>query len=109
MSPPRRPKTGMNFRNYFKAEAMRALANYSKRTSPSSGNHRSPKTAASLMRLRGRARKAVTTARQYNTMKLQRNEARISRMINAIANYEARRRHKLVRQPSGSYSLARRN
>ena len=29
-------------------------------------------------------------------------------MLKEIANYEARRKHKLVRQPSGSYSLARR-
>lgn len=29
-------------------------------------------------------------------------------MIKEIANYEARRKHKLVRQPNGSFSLARR-
>jgi hypothetical protein len=29
-------------------------------------------------------------------------------MLKEIANYEARRTHKLVRQPSGSFSLARR-
>jgi hypothetical protein len=92
----------------MRANAVRALRNYKKRTSPSSGSHRSPRTSASLMRLRGRAHRAVAASKQYNETVYARNVARIKKMMKEIANYEARRSHKLVRQPSGSYSLARR-
>jgi hypothetical protein len=109
MSPPRKSSSGLNFRTWMRSEAVRALRNYKKRTSPSSGNHRSPKTSASLMRLRNRAHRAVTASKNYNEAILMRNTARVKKMLKEIANYEARRRHKLVRQPSGSYSLARRN
>lgn len=109
MSPPRRPKYGLNFRPWWKAEAKSAIANYKKRTSPSSGSHKSPKTAASLMRLRSRALSALSASKQYNAMTAQKNIARAVKMMKTIANYEARRKHRLVRQPSGSYSLARKN
>lgn len=109
MSPPRRSKSGLNFRPWIKASAQRAVANYKKRTSPSSGSHRSPKTAASLMRLRARAKQAVNMFHRYNAATFQRNKARVMKMMKEIANYEARRRHKLVRQPNGSFALARRN
>lgn len=109
MSPPRKSSSGLNFRTWIKAEARRAVANYAKRTSPSSGSHRSPKTATSLMRLRNRAYRAVAASKQYNEAVYARNLARVKKMLKEIANYEARRRHKLVRQPNGSYSLARRN
>lgn len=109
MSPPRRSKSGLNFRPWINAEARRAVANYAKRTSPSSGNLKSPKTIKSLVRLRSRAHRTVGAARQYNALTFQRNKARVLKMMKAVANYEARRRHKLVRQPSGSFSLARRN
>lgn len=87
---------------------MRAVANYKKRTSPSSRNNKSPRTSASLARLRGRARQTVELAQKYNSLTFQINKERIKKMIKEIANYEARRKHKLVRQPNGSFSLARR-
>lgn len=108
MSPPRRSRSGLNYRTWMRAEAQRALANYKKRTSPSSGSHRSPKTSASLMRLRNRTYKAVAASRWYNEKVYKQNVERVKKMLKEIANYEARRSHKLVRQPSGSYSLARR-
>jgi len=61
------------------------------------------------MRLRNRARRTVSTVQNYNASVAARNMARIKKMLKEIANYKARRAHKLVRQPSGSYSLARRN
>lgn len=109
MSPPRRSKSGLNFSTWMRSNAGRAVRHYKKRTSPSSGNHKAPATSASLMRLRERAMRTVATLQNYNAAVLQRNTARIKKMLKEIANYEARRRHKLVRQPSGSYSLARRN
>jgi hypothetical protein len=60
------------------------------------------------MRLRNRAKRTVSTLQGYNAAMMARNQARIKKMIKEIANYEARRTHKLVRQPSGSYSLAQR-
>ena len=93
----------------MRANAGRAVRHYKKRTSPSSGSHKSPKTAASLMRLRNRAKRTVTTLQGYNAAVLAANHARIKKMLKDITNYEARRTHKLVRQPSGSYSLARRS
>jgi rubrerythrin len=60
------------------------------------------------MRLRNRAKRTVATLQGYNAAILARNQARIKKMLKQIANYEARHRHRLVRQPSGSYSLARR-
>jgi hypothetical protein len=60
------------------------------------------------MRLRNRAKRTVATLQGYNAAVLARNTARVKKMLKEIANYEARRTHKLVRQPSGSYSLARR-
>jgi hypothetical protein len=89
----------------MRANAGRAVRHYKKRTSPSSG---SPKTAASLTRLRNRAKRTITTLQGYNAAVLAANHARIKKMLKEIANYEARRTHKLVRQPSGSYSIARR-
>lgn len=108
MSPRRPSVSGMNFRTWMRSNAGRAVSHYKKRTSPSSGSHKSPKTSDSLMRLRNRAKRTVSTLQGYNTAMMARNQARIKKMIKEIANYEARRTHKLVRQPSGSYSLARR-
>jgi hypothetical protein len=53
--------------------------------------------------------RTLANLENYNKAILARNISRINKMRKEIANYEARRRHKLVRQPSGSYSLARRN
>ena len=92
----------------MRGNAGRAVRHYNKRTSPSSGSHTHPKTAASLMRLRNQALRRVSTLQGYNAAVLARNHARIKKMLKEIANYEARMTHKLVRQPSGSYSLARR-
>jgi hypothetical protein len=92
----------------MRAEATRTVRHYKKRTSPSSGSHTSPKTAASLARLRNRATRVVTALQNYNAAILLRNTARVKKMLREIANYEARHRHKLVRQPNGSLSLARR-
>lgn len=61
------------------------------------------------MRLRNRAMRAVATLQDYNAAVLARNHARIKKMLKEVANYEARRAHKLVRQPNNSYALARRN
>lgn len=92
----------------MRTNAGRAVRHYKKRTSPSSGSPKSPKTSASLMRLRNRAKRTVATLQGYNAAVVAANHARIKKMLKEIANYEARRTHKLVRQPSGSYSLARR-
>lgn len=108
MSPRRPSVSGLNFNTWMRTNAGRAVRHYKKRTSPSSGSHTSPRTSASLMRLRNRAMRTVATLQGYNAAVLARNHARITKMIKEIANYEARRTHKLVRQPSGSYSLARR-
>ena len=109
MSPPRPPLSGLSFSTWRLFDAGRAVRNYKKRTSPSSGSHTSPKTAASLMRLRNRAKRAVAHVQNYNAAILKRNTARVKKMLKEIANYEARYKHKLVRQPNGSFSLARRN
>jgi len=61
------------------------------------------------MRLRNRAKRTIATMHGYNAAILVRNTARVKKMLKEIANYQARRTHKLVRQPSGSYSLARRS
>jgi len=61
------------------------------------------------MRLRNRAKRTIATLHGYNAAVLQRNTARIKKMLKEISNYKARRSHKLVRQPSGSFALARRN
>jgi len=53
--------------------------------------------------------RTLANLENYNKAILARNISRINKMRKEIANYEARRRHKLVRQPSGSYSLALRN
>jgi hypothetical protein len=108
MSPRRPSVSGLNFMTWMRANAGRAVRHYKKRTSPSSGNHKAPATSASLMRLRNRAMRTVATLQNYNAAVVARNHARIKKMLKEIANYEARRTHKLVRQPSGSYSLARR-
>jgi hypothetical protein len=92
----------------MRTNAGRAVRHYKKRTSPSSTNQKSPKTSASLARLRNRAKRTVTTLQGYNASVLARNQARIKKMLKEIANYNTRRRHKLVRQPNGSFSLARR-
>lgn len=109
MSPRRRSVSGLNFTTWVRDNAGRSVRHYKKRTSPSSGSHTSPKTSASLMRLRNRGMRTVALLQNYNAAILQRNTARIKKMLKEIANYEARRSHKLVRQPSGSYSLARRS
>ena len=108
MSPRRRSVSGLNFSTWMRTNATRAVGHYKKRTSPSSGSHKSPKTSASLMRVRNRAMRTMATLQNYNASVAARNYARIKKMMKEIANYEARRTHKLVRQPSGSYSLARR-
>ena len=108
MSPRRRSVSGLNFSTWMRANATRAVGHYKKRTSPSSGSHKSPKTSASLMRLRNRAKRTVATLHGYNAAVMARNHARIKKMLREIANYDARRAHKLVRQPSGSFALARR-
>ena len=108
MSPRRPSVSGLNFSTWMRTNAGRAVRHYKKRTSPSSGSPKSPKTSASLMRLRNRAKRTVATLQGYNAAVVAANHARIKKMIKEIANYEARRTHKLVRQPSGSYSLARR-
>jgi rubrerythrin len=108
MSPRRPSVSGLNFSTWMRTNAGRAVRHYKKRASPSSGSHTSPKTAASLARLRNRAKRTVATLQGYNSAVLARNQARIKKMLKEISNYEARHRHKLVRQPSGSYSLARR-
>ena len=108
MSPRRPSVSGLNFSTWRRSNAGRAVRHYKKRTSPSSGSHKSPKTAASLMRLRNRGMRTVATLQNYNATVLRRNHARVKKMIKEIVNYEARRTHKLVRQPNGSFSLARR-
>lgn len=100
--------SGLNFSTWMRANAGRTVGHYKKRASPSSGSHKSPKTSASLMRLRNRAKRTIATLHGYNAAVLARNTARVKKMLREIANYEARRAHKLVRQPNGSYSLARR-
>jgi hypothetical protein len=60
------------------------------------------------MRLRNRAKRTVATLHSYNASVLARNIARVKKMMQNIANYDARHRHKLVRQPNGSFSLAAR-
>jgi hypothetical protein len=109
MSPRRRSVSGLNFSTWMRANAGRAVGHYKKRTSPSSGRHTSPATSASLMRLRNRAQRTLASLYNYNAALVARNHARIKKMVKEIENYKARRTHKLVRQPSGSYSLARRN
>jgi hypothetical protein len=60
------------------------------------------------MRLRNMALRKVATLQGYNAAVLQRNTARVKKMLKEIANYDARHKHKLVRQPSGSFAFARR-
>ena len=109
MSPPRRSKSGLNYRTWIKSEATRSVAGYKKRASPSSGNQKSPRTSACLARLRSRARSKVAASKVHNAITFNKNTARVMKMMKAIANYEARRKHTLVLQPNMSYSLARRN
>ena len=108
MSPRRPSVSGLNFSTWMIANAGRAVRHYKKRTSPSSTNQKSPKTTASLMRLHNRAKRTVAALQGYNAAILKRNQNRIKKMLREIANYNTRRRHKLVRQPNGSFSLARR-
>jgi hypothetical protein len=97
----------MNNKPWIKKEAHASLASYKKRTSPSSGNLKSPKTSASLMRLRKRAMKSVAHKQNYEEAQLARQILKMNRMIKEIKNYAARRSHKLVVQPNGTLSLAR--
>jgi len=99
----------MNNRPWIKKEAHAAVASYKKRTSPSSGSHKSPKTAASLMRLRKRSINAIALKQNYEEMKMLNQVLKMNRMIKEMKNYAARRKHKLVVQPNGTMSLARRN
>ena len=109
MSPRRPSSSGLNFRTWMRANAGSAIGHYKKRASPSSGRHTSPKTAASLARLRNRAKRTIETLQGYNEAVLVRNTARVKKMMKEIENYKARRTHKLVRQPSGSFAIARRS
>lgn len=108
MSPRRPSVSGLNFSTWMRANTSRSVRHYKKRASPSSENRTSPKTVASLTRLRNKAKRTIATLQGYNAAVLARNTARVKKMLREIANYNARHRHKLVRQPSGSYSLARR-
>lgn len=99
----------MNNRPWIKKEAHSAVASYKKRTSPSSGSHKSPKTSASLVRLRKRAMNSVALKKNYEEMQMVKQVFKINRMIKEVKNYAARRKHKLVVQPNGTMSLARRN
>jgi hypothetical protein len=96
-------------RPWIKKEAHSALASYEKRTSPSSGNLKSPKTAASLMRLRKKAMSSISRKKNYEETMMAKRVLKMNRMIKEIKNYAARRSHKLVVQPNGTLSLARRN
>lgn len=108
MSPPRRSSSGLNYRTWILAEARRAVANYKKRTSPSSGSHKSPRTAASLMRLRNRAHRALGLKQFHNQAVLARNTARVKKMLKEIANYKTRHAgYRLVQQPNGTMGLAK--
>jgi hypothetical protein len=108
MSPPRRSSSGLNYRTWMRAEAKRAVANYKKRTSPSSGSHKTVRTAASLMRLRNRAHQAVVSSQNYNQAILARNLARVKKMLKEITNYKTRHAgYVLVQQPNGTMGLAR--
>jgi len=89
--------------------AGRAVRHYKKRTSPSSGNNKSPRTSASLMRLRNRAKRTVSTLQGYNRAVLLSNTARVKKMLKEIANYNARHSHRLILQPNLSFSLGRRS
>lgn len=108
MSPPRPSSSGLNFRTWMRGEAHRAVATYKKRTSPSSGNHKAPKTAASLMRLRSRAIQAERLARTTHEAVIARNITRIKKMLKELANYNTRHAgYRLVHQPNGTMGLAK--
>jgi len=109
MSPRRPSVSGLNFSTWMRGNAGRAVRHYKKRTSPSSGNHKSPNTSASLMRLRNRAKRTVGTLQAYNRAVLAQNTARVKKMLKEIANYNARHSHRLVLQPNLSFSLGRRS
>jgi hypothetical protein len=96
-------------RPWIKKEAHAALASYKKRTSPSSGNLKSPRTSASLMRLRKKAMNSIARKQNYNDAQLAKQVLKMNRMIKEMKNYAARHSHKLVVQPNGTLSLARRN
>lgn len=106
MSPRRRSSSGLDYRTWVKAEAQRAMANYKKRRSPSSGSPRAPNTAASLARLQSRAIQAVNVARFHNEAIMKRNMARVKKMLKEINNYQTRHAgYRLVQQPNGSWGL----
>ena len=107
MSPRRPSVSGLTFRTWMNNESARAIRHYKKRKSPSSGNRKSPRTAASLARLHTRAWRVVNTARGHNNATVARNTARVKKMLKEIENYKARRSHKLVHNPNGTFSLAR--
>ena len=94
---------------WIKKEAHAALASYKKRTSPSSGNLKSPKTLASLTRLRKKAMASIARKQNYEESQMAKHLLKMNRMIKEIKNYAARHKHKLVVQPNGTLSLARRN
>ena len=96
-------------RPWIAKEARAALASYKKRTSPSSRNAKSPKTSASLMRLRKKAMNTIARKQNYEEMKMANQIQKMNRMIKEVKNYAARHRYKLVVQPNGSLSLARRD
>ena len=96
-------------RPWMKKEAHAALASYKKRTSPSSGNLKSPRTSASLMRLRKKAMSSISRKKKYEETMMAKRVLKMNRMIKEMKNYAARHSHKLVVQPNGTLSLARRN
>ena len=93
MSPPRRSKSGINYRTWMKNEAIGSIIRHAH---------------APSVRTSARRQRSVALSKRYNANIINRNIARVKKMLKEIANYEARRKHRLVRQPSGSYSLARR-
>ena len=109
MSPRRPSVSGLNFSTWIRGNAGRAVRHYKKRASPSSGNTKSPRTSASLVRLRNRAMRSVNSLHGYNNAIVARNTARVKKMLREIANYNARHRHKLILQPNLSFSLGRRS
>ena len=110
MSPRRSPKTGLSFNNWIAHQAVGAVGKYKAAVnSAGAGPPYSPKPARALELRRLTARRAVNLKQASNAATMARNMARIERMLKEIANYKARRSHKLVRQPSGSFALARRN
>jgi hypothetical protein len=128
MSPKRSPKTGLTFNDWVRRQAVERVAKY--RAAVNAANNRkrtqvamrrslprlrrraasppySPKTSAALMRRRQTARRSVSVQKRHTDAMLERDIARIERMLAQIENYKTRQPVLLVRQPSGSLSMAR--